>query len=260
MARSRGRWCDYWGREGTRDAWTGPAAGGPSPEGSPFPRRPHARAVLWPSLHSWGRPRVETTQFVFRSSAAEVGPGVVEPYTELLGVPACPQGRSPALLPAGEQSCSGASSPLPPASASRVAGCHTVRPGSRSVLRQPCWHPRDMEEVRRSYSRLCKESGAEPQETVLQRLHELPRGRLDLATQSLTADTCAALGKLLQKEAFVTELVLSDCMLSEEGGHRGRLGPGSPGNLIAGLGSSPLPQGSLPWLCRPPAPLLLHCI
>nr|XP_019591122.1 PREDICTED: leucine-rich repeat-containing protein 45 isoform X1 [Rhinolophus sinicus] len=74
-----------------------------------------------------------------------------------------------------------------------------------------------MEEVRRSYSRLCKESGAEPQETVLQRLHELPRGRLDLATQSLTADTCAALGKLLQKEAFVTELVLSDCMLSEEG-------------------------------------------
>lgn len=74
-----------------------------------------------------------------------------------------------------------------------------------------------MEEVRRSYSRLCKESGAEPQETVLQRLHELPRGRLDLATQSLTADTCAALGKLLQKEAFVTELILSDCMLSEEG-------------------------------------------
>ncbi|XP_032946742.1 leucine-rich repeat-containing protein 45 isoform X1 [Rhinolophus ferrumequinum] len=74
-----------------------------------------------------------------------------------------------------------------------------------------------MEEIRRSYSRLCKESGAEPQETVLQRLHEVPRGRLDLATQSLTADTCGALGKLLQKEAFVTELVLSDCMLSEEG-------------------------------------------
>ncbi|XP_019517469.1 PREDICTED: leucine-rich repeat-containing protein 45 isoform X5 [Hipposideros armiger] len=70
-----------------------------------------------------------------------------------------------------------------------------------------------MEEVRRSYSRLCKESGAEPQETVLQRLQELPRGRLDLATQSLTADTCRALGKLLQKEALVTELVLSDCML-----------------------------------------------
>ncbi|KAF5911384.1 hypothetical protein HPG69_018687 [Diceros bicornis minor] len=74
-----------------------------------------------------------------------------------------------------------------------------------------------MEELWRSYSRLCKESGAEPQETVLQQLHELPRGRLDLATQSLTVDTCRALGKLLQKEALLTQLVLSDCMLSEEG-------------------------------------------
>ncbi|XP_015415346.1 PREDICTED: leucine-rich repeat-containing protein 45, partial [Myotis davidii] len=47
--------------------------------------------------------------------------------------------------------------------------------------------------------------------------HELPRGRLDLATQSLTLDTCRALGALLPKEAQLTELVLSDCMLSEEG-------------------------------------------
>lgn len=110
-----------------------------------------------------------------------------------------------------------------------------------------------MEEVRRSYSRLCKESGAEPQESVLQRLHELPRGRLDLATQSLTADTCRALGKLLQKETLVTELVLSDCMLSEEGGHRGR-------PPESGLGPSPLPsQGRLPLLCMPPAPLRPHC-
>ncbi|XP_030894794.1 leucine-rich repeat-containing protein 45 isoform X3 [Leptonychotes weddellii] len=74
-----------------------------------------------------------------------------------------------------------------------------------------------MEEFRHSYSRLCKESGAEPQETVLQQLQELPRGRLDLATHSLTVDTCRALGKLLQKEALLTELILSDCMLSEEG-------------------------------------------
>ncbi|XP_034496377.1 leucine-rich repeat-containing protein 45 isoform X4 [Ailuropoda melanoleuca] len=74
-----------------------------------------------------------------------------------------------------------------------------------------------MEEFRHSYRRLCKESGAEPQETVLQQLQELPRGRLDLATQSLTVDTCRALGKLLQKEALLTELILSDCMLSEEG-------------------------------------------
>ncbi|XP_053749349.1 leucine-rich repeat-containing protein 45 isoform X3 [Panthera pardus] len=74
-----------------------------------------------------------------------------------------------------------------------------------------------MEEFRHSYSRLCKESGAEPQETVLQQLQGLPRGRLDLATQSLTVDTCRALGELLQKETLPTELILSDCMLSEEG-------------------------------------------
>ncbi|XP_049491406.1 leucine-rich repeat-containing protein 45 isoform X1 [Panthera uncia] len=74
-----------------------------------------------------------------------------------------------------------------------------------------------MEEFRHSYSRLCKESGAEPQETVLQQLQGLPRGRLDLATQSLTVDTCRALGELLQKETLLTELILSDCMLSEEG-------------------------------------------
>lgn len=116
-----------------------------------------------------------------------------------------------------------------------------------------------MEEVRRSYSRLCKESGAEPQETVLQRLQELPRGRLDLATQSLTADTCRALGKLLQKEALVTELVLSDCMLSEEGGHRGRPGRDRPRSLRVGAGVQPLASGSLPLSRLPPAPRLLHC-
>lgn len=74
-----------------------------------------------------------------------------------------------------------------------------------------------MEELPRSYSRLCRDSGAEPQEAVLQQLQAAPRGRLDLATQSLTLDTCRALGELLQKEAQLTELVLSDCMLSEEG-------------------------------------------
>ncbi|XP_060027715.1 leucine-rich repeat-containing protein 45 isoform X2 [Erinaceus europaeus] len=76
--------------------------------------------------------------------------------------------------------------------------------------------PQDMEDFQRAYSRLCKDSGAEPQDSVLQQLHELPRGRLDLAAQSLTVDTCRALGKLLQS-ALLRELVLSDCMLSEEG-------------------------------------------
>ncbi|KAM9210406.1 leucine-rich repeat-containing protein 45 [Dugong dugon] len=74
-----------------------------------------------------------------------------------------------------------------------------------------------MEEFRRAYSRLCQERGAEPQEAVLRQLQEPRRGRLDLATQSLTADTCGALGWLLQSQTLFTELVLSDCMLSEEG-------------------------------------------
>ncbi|XP_037666592.1 leucine-rich repeat-containing protein 45 [Choloepus didactylus] len=74
-----------------------------------------------------------------------------------------------------------------------------------------------MEDFRRSYSRLCRESGAEPQEAVLQRLLEQRRGRLDLAAQSLTVDSCGALGRLLRTEALFTELVLSDCMLSSEG-------------------------------------------
>ncbi|EHB09351.1 Leucine-rich repeat-containing protein 45 [Heterocephalus glaber] len=74
-----------------------------------------------------------------------------------------------------------------------------------------------MEELRRSYSHLCKECGAEPQDAVLRQLHQPPQGRLDLAGQSLTVDTCRALGKLLQNQTVWTELVLSDCMLSEEG-------------------------------------------
>ncbi|CAD7668418.1 unnamed protein product [Nyctereutes procyonoides] len=74
-----------------------------------------------------------------------------------------------------------------------------------------------MQQLRLAYSRLCREGGAEPQEAVLQRLQELPRGRLDLAAQSLTVDTCRALGKLLPRDALLTEVILSDCMLSEEG-------------------------------------------
>ncbi|XP_037593089.1 leucine-rich repeat-containing protein 45 isoform X3 [Cebus imitator] len=65
-----------------------------------------------------------------------------------------------------------------------------------------------MEEFRRSYSRLCKESGAEPQEAVLQQLHQLPRGRLDLATQSLTVDTCRALGATLLLRGLCANTVL----------------------------------------------------
>ncbi|ETE70340.1 Leucine-rich repeat-containing protein 45, partial [Ophiophagus hannah] len=75
-----------------------------------------------------------------------------------------------------------------------------------------------MDAFRQSYTRLCKESGAEPQESILPRLEEATgRNRLDLATQSLSVDSCGILGKLLQDDLQFTELILNDCMLSEEG-------------------------------------------
>ncbi|XP_036394257.1 leucine-rich repeat-containing protein 45 [Megalops cyprinoides] len=78
-----------------------------------------------------------------------------------------------------------------------------------------------MEEFRQAYLRLCKDAGLEPQESVLAQLQEA-RGaagstRLDLAGHSLSADTCAILGRVLHKDTLFNEVVLSDCMLSEEG-------------------------------------------
>uniref|UniRef100_A0A8C9VMX5 Leucine rich repeat containing 45 n=1 Tax=Scleropages formosus TaxID=113540 RepID=A0A8C9VMX5_SCLFO len=78
-----------------------------------------------------------------------------------------------------------------------------------------------MDEFKRTYLRFCKEVGVEPQESVLTQLQEM-RGtaggsRLDLAGHSLSVDTCAVLGRVLQKDTLFTEVVLSDCMLSEEG-------------------------------------------
>nr|XP_006635203.1 PREDICTED: leucine-rich repeat-containing protein 45 isoform X2 [Lepisosteus oculatus] len=78
-----------------------------------------------------------------------------------------------------------------------------------------------MEDFRRAFLLLCKEGGVEPQESVVRQLQEV-RGaagstRLDLAGNSLTTDTCAVLAKVLRHDVLFTELVLSDCMLSEEG-------------------------------------------
>ncbi|XP_028571944.2 leucine-rich repeat-containing protein 45 [Podarcis muralis] len=76
----------------------------------------------------------------------------------------------------------------------------------------------EMDDFRRSYVRLCKESGAEPQESILQHLEEASgKSRLDLATHTLSVETCGVLGKLLQDELQFTEITLSNCMLSEEG-------------------------------------------
>ncbi|RXM33829.1 Leucine-rich repeat-containing protein 45 [Acipenser ruthenus] len=78
-----------------------------------------------------------------------------------------------------------------------------------------------MEDFRRTYLRLCKENGLEPQESVLNQLHDVraagDSARLDLATQSLSVDTCAVLGRVLSNDVLFAEVVLSDCMLSEEG-------------------------------------------
>ncbi|XP_029311905.1 leucine-rich repeat-containing protein 45 [Cottoperca gobio] len=77
-----------------------------------------------------------------------------------------------------------------------------------------------MEDFRRTYLRLCKENGVEPQESVVAQLQEsrVAQGsRLDLSGQSLSADTCSVLARAFQKDTVFTEVLLSDCMLSEEG-------------------------------------------
>ncbi|XP_015211403.2 leucine-rich repeat-containing protein 45 isoform X1 [Lepisosteus oculatus] len=78
-----------------------------------------------------------------------------------------------------------------------------------------------MEDFRRAFLLLCKEGGVEPQESVVRQLQEVwgaaGSTRLDLAGNSLTTDTCAVLAKVLRHDVLFTELVLSDCMLSEEG-------------------------------------------
>lgn len=78
-----------------------------------------------------------------------------------------------------------------------------------------------MEDFRRSYLRLCKEGGVDTQESVLAQLHDTRTVtgsiRLDLSGQSITVDTCSVLARVLQNDTVFTEIILSDCMLSEEG-------------------------------------------
>ncbi|KAA8581161.1 hypothetical protein FQN60_002742 [Etheostoma spectabile] len=77
-----------------------------------------------------------------------------------------------------------------------------------------------MEDFRQAYLRLCKEGGVEPQESVVAQLQEsraAQSSRLDLSGHSLSVDTCSVLATAFQNETSFTEVVLSDCMLSEEG-------------------------------------------
>lgn len=79
-----------------------------------------------------------------------------------------------------------------------------------------------MEDFRRTYLRLCKEGGWEPQESVVAKLKESMTSqgsRLDLSGESLSVDTCSVLARVFQKDTVFTEVLLSDCMLSEEGMH-----------------------------------------
>lgn len=79
-----------------------------------------------------------------------------------------------------------------------------------------------MEDFRRTYLRLCKEGGIDTQESVLAQLDTRTvtgGSRLDLTGQSITVDTCSVLGRVLQNDTVFTEIILSDCMLSEEGGY-----------------------------------------
>ncbi|XP_066520616.1 leucine-rich repeat-containing protein 45 [Hoplias malabaricus] len=78
-----------------------------------------------------------------------------------------------------------------------------------------------MEDFRRTYLRLCKDTRFEPQESVLAQLQEnravAGGARLYLSGQSLGVESCSVLGRTLQKDTLFTEISLSDCMLSEEG-------------------------------------------
>ncbi|KAM6897182.1 leucine-rich repeat-containing protein 45 [Xenentodon cancila] len=77
-----------------------------------------------------------------------------------------------------------------------------------------------MEDLRRTYVQLCKEGGVDPQESILLQLQEnraAHSSRLDLSGQSLSVDTCTVLARVFQRDTALTEVLLCDCMLSEEG-------------------------------------------
>lgn len=54
---------------------------------------------------------------------------------------------------------------------------------------------------------------------VLSQEHTFSKGKaiFDLSTNSLTAKTCAVLGKVLASDRTFVELKFADCMLSEDG-------------------------------------------
>lgn len=60
----------------------------------------------------------------------------------------------------------------------------------------------------------------EPQDSVVAQLQEgraAQGSRLDLNGQSLSVETCSVLARAFHKDTIFTEVLLSDCMLTEEG-------------------------------------------
>ncbi|XP_078484908.1 leucine-rich repeat-containing protein 45-like [Ciona intestinalis] len=77
-----------------------------------------------------------------------------------------------------------------------------------------------MDETFTLFVRLCKEHGIIAQESIINRLRELSHGSetvLDLSNHTLTIETCAVLGKVIAHDLAITSVLLSDCMLDEEG-------------------------------------------
>ncbi|NP_001184030.1 leucine-rich repeat-containing protein 45 isoform 1 [Xenopus tropicalis] len=79
----------------------------------------------------------------------------------------------------------------------------------------------EMDEFKRLYVFMCQERGSEPQESVLSQMKEIrestKRRQLDLSTQSISQESCQVLGILLQNDVTFTQVLLSDCMISEDG-------------------------------------------
>uniref|UniRef100_H2Y929 Leucine-rich repeat-containing protein 45 n=1 Tax=Ciona savignyi TaxID=51511 RepID=H2Y929_CIOSA len=77
-----------------------------------------------------------------------------------------------------------------------------------------------MDEVASLFVRISKEHGIVPQDSILSRLRELSHsgsGVLDLSNHTLTIETCAVLAKILSHDLAITNLLMADCMLDEEG-------------------------------------------
>ncbi|XP_041363467.1 leucine-rich repeat-containing protein 45-like [Gigantopelta aegis] len=79
-----------------------------------------------------------------------------------------------------------------------------------------------MEEFKHTFVRLCKDNHVDVQDCVTDKLKSFSSGSgkektvLDLSANSLTAKTCAVLGKVLSLDRTFLEVKFADCMLNED--------------------------------------------